>query len=457
MRLAKFTAALVGCGALLGWSSCREAATPLADRPNVVLILIDTLRPDHLGFGGYSRETAPFLAGLAEGGTLFERAYSTSSWTAPSAASVFTGLYPPRHGVVRGFFAHFQNAQMAGASTGHTQPEQLMLPQLPQAYPTLAELFQEAGYRTYAVTTNINIGPEIGFDRGFDKFQRLESVPAAEVLAQLDRWKPEIMGEAQAPYFLYLHLNDVHAPYNQREQWYVDEGDELAKFISAYDSEISYLDTILKQLYEQYELDDDTLFAVVSDHGEEFLDHGAYYHGFSLHAELNQVLMLLHGPQLGIPARRVPVNVSLVDVLPTLVELAGLGDEALNNAMRNGRSLVPLLADGEPRERALVSANSRAVYAHRLARQDSQVLHSWAVMLGRWKLLEKVGQRQLFDLWMDRAELHDVSGEHPAVLRELGELLDELKARGIDEHGTGVEVELDSEMLERLNDLGYLK
>ena len=139
LGLALLTAGLAACG----------APEPPARKPNVVLVVIDTLRPDHLGFGGYTRETAPFLAGLAAEGTVFERAFSTSSWTAPSTASIFTGLYPPRHGVVKGFFAHFHGAQEDGLG----EPQALDLVGLPREYPTLPELFQAEGYRTFALTT----------------------------------------------------------------------------------------------------------------------------------------------------------------------------------------------------------------------------------------------------------------------------------------------------------------
>ena len=446
LGLALLTAGLAACG----------APEPPAKKPNVVLVVIDTLRPDHLGFGGHTRETAPFLAGLAAEGTVFERAFSTSSWTAPSTASIFTGLYPPRHGVVQGFFAHFHGAQEGGAlGEGADEPAALDLVGLPREYPTLPELFRDEGYRTFGLTTNINIGSELGFDRGFEQFERLDNVPAKEVLGRLGEWKDELVGEADSPFLLYLHFNDAHSPYHPRKRWFVDSDDERERRMSAYDSEISYLDSFLAELAADYALGPDTLFVVASDHGEEFLDHGAWFHGFSLHRELNQVLFLIHAPGLGVPARRVPVNVSLVDLLPTVAELAHLGEDARREASRNGRSLVPLLGDEESEERALAQLDQRAVYAHRMLKTQEGDLHTWAVLRGGWKLMERDGVRSLFDLRLDRGELQDVAAEHPEVVAELGALLDEQQARGIDVHDAGTRIDLDPELLGRLRSLGY--
>ncbi|MCB9915928.1 MAG: sulfatase [Planctomycetes bacterium] len=433
----------------LGLAAC-GAREPAAPRPDVLLVVVDTLRPDHLGFQGYERETAPFLAELAARGAVFERAFSTSSWTAPSTASVFTGLYPPRHGVVQGFFAHFHQAGGEQAA-----PADLVLQRLPGDHPTLPELFHAAGYRTYGLATNLNIGPEIGFDRGFDRFERLDDVPAAQVLARLDAWRDELDADDGRPRFLYLHLNDVHAPYVPRKRWYRDAGDERARRISAYDSEISYLDEQLREAARAHGFGADALVAVVSDHGEEFQEHGNWFHGFSLHRELNQVLLVLAGP--GVPARRVPVNVSLVDVLPTLVDLAGLGADATREAARNGRSLAPLLGSEPEAEAALASYAERTLLAHREQLVNGEPMHAWVVLQGRWKLYEQGGVRRLYDLWSDVRELHDLLADEPEVAARLGAVLDQEKARGIDVHGDGTAVELDAELLERLSSLGYAK
>lgn len=129
------------------------------ERPDVVVILIDTLRPDYLGFYGNETDTAPFLESLAANSTVLRRAYAASSWTAPSTASLFTSWYPPHHGVVEGFFAHKGRVKKV-KETGHSS---LPLNRLPTGHQTLPELFQQAGYHTLGLAANINNGDEIGY------------------------------------------------------------------------------------------------------------------------------------------------------------------------------------------------------------------------------------------------------------------------------------------------------
>ena len=427
-----------------GCSSGEGAAQ--RDPPNVVVITIDTLRYDRLPFGGNERETAPFLAELASRGTVFDRAFSTSSWTAPATASLFTGLYPTRHGVVLGFFAHF--LRQGGGQGGM---EKMLLAQLPANRPTLPELFQEAGYGTFGLATNLNIGKEFGFDRGFDRFERLDDLPATVVLERLIDWKPEI--SASEPFFLYLHLNDVHSPYVEHEPWYDPSGDELSRSISAYDSEISFLDGVLRRIHEELELDENTLLVVVSDHGEEFMDHGATDHKFTLFRELTQVLFLVHGPGLGIPAQRIDANVGLIDVLPTVAELAGL--QSVQDC--NGRSLVPLFDEGASTEDFLTGLHERPVFAHRFTRHGGIDQEIWTVKIGRWKLYEHLTKRWLFDLEDDRREQRPIDpAEKPKIAARLTAQLEKFKALGTDVHGSGTEIEIDPLLREKLEALGYV-
>ena len=157
-RISRVVTSVALAAAVLGASSCDNQQEV---RPNIVLIVIDTLRPDHLPFYGYDRDTAPFLSSLAEGGVVFERVHSTSSWTAPATASIVTSLNPLQHGVLTGF-------RMV-ASLRKIDPT-ITLNRIPAEVTTVAEVLQEAGYSTYAVTDNINICREEGFEQGFDRF-----------------------------------------------------------------------------------------------------------------------------------------------------------------------------------------------------------------------------------------------------------------------------------------------
>ncbi len=433
-----------GAGDSAGESGGRGAQEP-GGRPNVVVITIDTLRFDHLGFGGNPRETAPFLRELAARGTVFDRAFSTSSWTAPATASLFTGLYPTRHGVVLGFFAQFRQLD------AEQESETLELRQLPPHRPTLPELFREAGYGTFGLATNLNIGSELGFDRGFDRFEKLDERPATEVLDRLIEWKPEIA--AAEPYFLYLHFNDVHGPYEEHAPWFEPSTDSRVRAISAYQSEISFLDEVLRRIHDELSIDEHTLLVVVSDHGEEFMEHGQWEHQFKLFRELTQVLFLVHGPGLGVPAQRIEASVALVDVLPTVAELAGLS----NGPACNGRSLAPLLREDDPDQDFLDDLEERPVFLHRYSRLRGIEEEIWAVIKGKWKLYEHLDQRWLFNLEQDRLDLRPIPPEkRPRVTAELAPLLEEFKARGTDVHEARSVIQLDPALRERLEALGYV-
>jgi len=412
------------------------------DRPDVVLIVIDTLRPDHLGFDGYDRETAPYLAELAKRSAVFRRAHSTSTWTAPSTASLLTGLYPSRHGVITGLFAH--RNQLAKAEREGSAP--LQLNRLPEDARTLPELFEAAGYRTYAAAANPNIGSPIGFLRGIEKSAFEIKMPAEKLVAHVAGWEREILRE-EAPYFLYLHFNDVHKPYHEREPWYRKGGSERADAVAAYDSEISYLDREIRGLHERLQWDRGTLLIVVSDHGEEFWEHGENGHKFTLHNELNRILLLFHGP--GVEPGVLGTPVSIIDVAPTLSELADLGI----GADLDGRSLVPeLRGRGGSRE----SGEPRLLYVHRAKRNLDEERDLWAVIDDRWKLIDDEGTWLLYDLERDPMEQANLADDHPAELARLQAALRAFRDRGIRRTEAAV-VDMDPELQRALEALGYVQ
>jgi arylsulfatase A-like enzyme len=432
-------AAVAALGAACGGRPARSS-------PDVVLILIDTLRPDHLAFYGYDRPTAPYLASLARGGTVFEHANSTSSWTAPATASVFTGLYPTHHGVTEGFFAHRDRVRALAAAGTATIP----LNRLPDGVATVAQVFERAGYRTYGAATNVNVGPDIGFDRGFDRFEYARRVSARRLFERIAPWGAE-MASSTRPTFLYLHLNDVHFPYERREPWYVPQDDPLADDIAAYDSQIAYVDHQLAALGKAFGWDDRTLVAVVSDHGEEFGEHGGRRHQRGLHQELTHVVMMLRGP--GVPAARVAAQVSLVDVLPTLIELAELPAPATGGARRDGRSLVPLMR-GDP---GVVTAfRARALLAHRVSRIRGSEEQWWATMRAGWKLVVDSDGAQLYDHARDPFEHHDLAAQEPARTSMLHAALDAMRTGAVRPAQARAAVPLDAGLLQALQALGYV-
>lgn len=430
--------------ALLLLSACSLAAPrarPLAGaarEANVVLVLIDTLRADHLPFYGYSRQTAPFLAGLAARGAVFENAFSTSSWTAPAAASLFTGLYPPQHGVVTGLIA-----------TRRLQKKDptVQLNRVPERLVTLGEVMKQAGYRTYGVSNNANIRGELGFAQGFDQFRYFHSARASapDVNGAVKEWEAELRGGAK--YFLYLHYMDPHAPYDERPPWTFPGRTRKEKRIAAYDSEVRYVDEHLKELAGRLGWSENTLLIVLADHGEEFREHGRDWHGNTLHDEVLRIPLLIHFPPF-VPAQRVADNVSLVDVLPTLGDLVGMPADA----SRAGVSLLGRL-QGQP-------LPPRPVYAH-LFRQaglwGAPELKLRALIEGNWKLLSGSEGEELYDLAADREEAFDRLAEAQDVADRLRLRLAELEARLSGGPPESVSIPLDPETQEALRALGYVR
>lgn len=447
-----------------GESSPRTGA---GDRPDVVLVTIDTFRPDRLGTLGGERTTAPFLEELMARSVIFERAFSTSSWTAPSTSSLLTGTYPVNHGVIEGFMAH-RNRRDHEKSLEAS----VTLNRLPDELPTLAEILRQEGYRTFGASSNINIGPAIGFDRGFDHFEQFgDLVPAEELADRLVAWSHESDWNA-GPRFVYLHFNDVHGPYEEREPWFVPSDDPMENTLSAYDSQISYLDGVLADLYRRFDWDRNTVFAIVSDHGEELGERGRVGHFFSLHQELMRVLMVVSAPDLGVVGgRRLEHNTSLIDVVPTLLDLLGIQARELD-----GMSLAPWLLDQVEREDQ-ARLRRRTLFGHRQlwdVRQGGRTpKHLWAAVRGNWKLIDHPAgpekyRPKLYDHAADAGEAEDLvplihrsrraglDAHGEEVLDALRKVLESFRSGGFHQ-GERREITLDAEALEKLEALGYVQ
>lgn len=293
---------------------------------NIVVILIDTLRSDALPMYRVANspipETkTPNLMKLSSKSMLFKRAVSSSSWTAPSVASVFTGVHPRQHGVLLSLGA----TQRALKKSGNTSREYAieMVNKIPSTLTTMPEYFKKHGYATYGISDNWNISDIMGFDRGFDKFISLRNKGAqsvnSEVKKMLSDWDKE------RPTFLYIHYIDPHSPYTGHQPWYIEdksrseEDDTRAR----YASEVEYVDQKIGELLNAYpELLKSVIF-VVSDHGEQFWEYGKIGHGTTVHAEETWIPFFIYHPSF---SKQIDIlsPVSLVDLLPTVADLAGL-------------------------------------------------------------------------------------------------------------------------------------
>ena len=375
------------------------AASPArADRrPDLVFFLLDTVRADHLPVYGYPKRTMPFLSRIAERSVVFERAWAPSSWTPTSMASIFTGLWANQHGVLTGFRAT-QRALREG--------DTIELNRVPAAAELLPEVLKRAGYRTYGAADNINMGPAMGFTRGFDHFF---GRPEGGVRGRVHDWKQE-MKQGSEPFFLYLHYMDAHGPFKTNPgpgQTAIDAT------VEAYDGALTSLDEKIRFTFGTLGLEQrDAVVLVLADHGEEFLEHGGTGHGIKLYDELLRVPLILYAPERLEP-RRVAQPVSSIDVLPTFRELAA--------APRGERDVgVSLLATlrGEVKE-------SRFFFPMRFWKPSNVRLARKAVIHGTHKYIveQPVNKEELYDLEADPGEHKNLAASEPTLLAELRERL----------------------------------
>ncbi len=268
--------------------------------PSVLLISVDTLRPDHLGFMGHDVPTSPHLDALAARSRVWDTAYSQSGWTLPSLASLHTGLYPRQHGATD---VHYG---VAGGAV------------------TLAEVAREHGLRTAAVVSQILLAPAYGLNRGFDHYDATvigDSDPKDAVTgaAVTDRALAVLDDLGAEPFFLWAHYLDPHFDYVEHAPWAHFGDTELDR----YDQEIAYTDQQIGRLLEGIEargLGDNLIVIFTSDHGEEFGEHGGKWHG-TLHEEVLRVPFLISGP--GVETGRDTRIAEQVDLFPTLAALLG--------------------------------------------------------------------------------------------------------------------------------------
>jgi arylsulfatase A-like enzyme len=364
---------------LLGACGASDAAGPR----NAILICIDTLRADRLGCYGYeARTTTPNLDALAARSTVFRDVCAPAGWTKPSVPSYLTGTYPLQHGVYE------CSARGIGGTTSDVLPDEAT---------TLAETFRTAGYRTAAFVRNAQLRPGLGFEQGFDLYQD-EAGDAREIRWQALDWLDDI--EAGEPFFLYLHLLDVHMPYDVPDEWAsrfapladvapfredgwrelrdaVNDGErvlsgaEREALGAVYDGSLAFVDHELGALLEGLELrgrSDDTVICLVSDHGEELGERGRMGHGHGLTELLLRVPFVLHVP--GAPGRVIDQPVDLVDVHPTLLSAAGLFSEGALPATDRWRT---------PEAPALLFAEHRTKnrYSQSLRQGDEKLVRTY--------------------------------------------------------------------------------
>ncbi|HWQ15198.1 MAG TPA: sulfatase [Roseiflexaceae bacterium] len=414
-------------------------------QPDIVIIAIDTLRPDHLGCYGYALPTSPAIDALARESVLFERAFAAAIPTMPSFTTLLTGLHPYRHGVV----SHIGERRLS---------EQIL---------TLPQLAQERGYLTVACDNLVVQGEGRGtwFARGYHHYSGFLYRPFGDQSRALtDRALRFLAERDDRPLFLFMHYWDPHTPYGPQPpfdtlhyrpgSWPVEMADvrrlapayyqaflddmrlrhpdDYAYVVAQYDGEISQADAQVGRLLAALRASprwDNTVVLLLSDHGECFGEGGFHFDHHGLYDAVTHIALLLRLP--GRTPGRLGALVSHEDLLPTLCDLLGLPRPPYP---LSGTSLLPLLDGAADHVRPyVVSAEA--------TRQASLALRTpaWKVILpivedARGNPLPDFYGRprspapQLFDLRADPAERHDLADQHPDRLRELLGLLDSWRA-----------------------------
>ena len=407
-------------------------------RPNIVLVVIDTLRADRLPFYGYPKETAPFLSELAAQGVVFEKAYAASSWTSPATASIFTSLYPFQHGVTMGLLLQKQLIN---------KDQSIKVNRIPKELTTLPEAFRINGYRTFGVSDNFNISEHQGFGQGFDRFLNFSHRSGPFINERILQMEEEILTGGK--YFLYVHYNDPHRPYRIPLEEDEKSGDRLTDMKAIYDKEITRVDHCIKELYDRLGWSQNTLLIITADHGEEMNEKRRYGHGKSLFNTVIHVPLLFYYPQGQIfSGKRLTANVSTMDILPTLISFL---DFPRMKGL-SGQDLVPEVKGSAK------SFSDRFIFSHLHVKSGSRDDNLQKACLYREHkyIYRSPDKHWFYNLKEDPGERRNRFSDGRDTARMLAASLLAYEKDCPRYNTAYVDVELDDKRLEQLRTLGYV-
>ncbi len=449
----------------INFESAREIES-LAEKPNIVFIVIDTLRPDHLNSYGYDfRDTGHFLGGLwKKQGVKFENVVSPSSWTLPAVASILTSMYVPEHG---------------------SGVEKFKYGKLDHDLDTLAEILSREGYDTAAFSVSYIVSQQFNFHQGFDSF--FDFSPYCFywqgdkiAVEQAKKW---VSQKRERPFFVFFHMMNPHVPYSVGPHL-THSSEKVMRPIVAddffrstifnyfslrnlcppgkdpqkhaqspllknYDNEIKRTNDSMEEFFAALEYNgllDNTLIVVTGDHGEEFKEHGNFGHGHNLYQEVIHVPLIIAGPHIENPGKTVPEMVSTMDIMPTVLETAGVPMPP----QIKGTSLWPHIRNNEYRNRPFYSE---------LDLSDKKFMMS--VIKNNYKLIRTWEDRKeeelLFHLEDDPEEKKDLASKNRPMVKELSPLLDEMLEKRKRYLKKAKESHISSEDENMLKALGYVQ
>jgi arylsulfatase A-like enzyme len=446
--------------------------TPRRNARRVVLISLDTLRADHLGCYGYGRPTSPALDALAADGATFLEAHTLAPWTLPSHVSLFTGLDPAHHRVER------DGDRMDPALT------------------TISSFLRANHFACAAFTGGVYVSPDYGFSKGFGIYQEIEGVPhsreaAARTAEAAVHWLDD---NADRDFFLFLHTYQIHDPFAPPKPYdglFLEAGArwkglflheylggfkgyykaldpaERANIVALYDAGIRYTDDVLIKTVVDHlkaaDLYEDTLIIVMSDHGEQFGEHGAWSHMNDLYEDVLRVPLIVKFPEGRFAKRRIGSLVRLTDVFATVADVMSL---PLGGAATDGASLVPILEGTETAPRSAVAEIVENV-------NDSRFPAKTAILDGgRYKLIVNEPRSpealaffadhpplyppiELYDLRLDPQERVNIAARFPDIARALQARLN--KTAGNPKISPNPPIEMDEDTKEKMRSLGYIR
>ena len=405
--------------------------------PNVLLILADTLRADHLSCYGYHRQTSPNIDKFADECVFFEKALSNSPWTKTTVGTILTSFYPHEHGAFK-WADDLGNANL-----------------------TLTEIFRNKNYRTFAAQANRIITSLYGFHQGFQVYEEMTNDLAENLTDEFVTWLDR---NKRRPFFAYLHFMDTHYPYKIPEDYertFANEDqshlnlDKLIAqdirlltemgmpqsdkdhIVNLYDDSIVYFDNHFGRILDVLRANqilDNTVIVLLSDHGEEFWRHGSFGHGHTLYNELLHVPLMIRYPTI-LPVKEIPYPVQLIDLYPTILSLAGIG---FDHEIR-GKNLLPAILNDRESERVIyfegllrggekrgVSKDGWKLIQNTAEKYNSMFFEPLGIFT-KFKYPELEKEYELYDIREDFNEMQDLFNSRKDIFKETKQLLQMFK------------------------------
>jgi len=485
-----------------------------ASSPNILLVVLDTVRADRMSCYGYGRPVTPTIDRIASEGVLFKKCVSDSIWTIPSHASIFTGLYPTTHQV------GYKNFSLS------------------REFVTLAEALKDKGYQTAGFVANPVLSSRNHFSQGFDYYKSygnsridhtafnllgnvvwnrigLLTMPPPKrypphfpfqkgkrLVDDVNNWF-RIEYRNKKPFFLFLNFMDAHFPYQPSEPFksafstldddttfytrtvksqgyfragYTVSDEDIRKMDELYTASISYIDSSISELVaglRETDLFEDAAIIITSDHGEYFGEHSPFYlrlfHNFGIFNELLSVPLIIRYPRLIDSGQVVEGQVQNVDIMPTLLHFAGIdslacpyqiqGKDLLTLAEEGGREYTFSVFIAPPAQRFLRKGQIKRVLAtYPGVRFDDWFKDYTALQNGQFKFVkDSLGKKALFDLTVDAGELEEVTEIYPEVAEKMEELLEQFEERLTDTAIQSLPAVTDPETIRNLREMGYIQ